>query len=215
MEVQVPTPSTPLRAGTNVAQYATLRMGHPFEMAEMGGAEGPLLQGYGIRCTEIFLDLSPESLKFSIHQALTQHKYKPQFDGTWRALTKTIVAENNMLLTHVENIGEMAVIECEGRIVRSEDAFRLRDAVNLQSDSRIIVLDLSEVSSIEGGGLGMLVFLQRWACDHDIRFKLFNPRSSVRNRLEHASSMREFEIASLDEMMALMARNDTHYERAA
>jgi anti-anti-sigma regulatory factor len=120
-----------------------------------------------------------------------------------------------MLLTHVENIGEMAVIECEGRIVRSEDAFRLRDAVHMQSDSRIIVLDLSEVSSIEGGGLGMLVFLQRWACDHDVRLKLFNPRSSVRNRLEHASSMREFEIASLDEMMALMARNDTQYARAA
>jgi anti-anti-sigma regulatory factor len=188
-------------------------MGHPFEMAEMGGAEGALFQGYIIRCTEIFLDLSPESLDFSIHPALTQHKYKPLLDGTWRALT--LLAENNMLQTHIENIGEMAVIECEGRIVRSEDAFRLRDAVNLQSDSRIIVLDLSEVSSIEGGGLGMLVFLQRWACDHDVRLKLFNPRSSVRNRLEHASSIREFEIASLDEMMALIARNDTHYERAA
>lgn len=120
-----------------------------------------------------------------------------------------------MLHTHSENIGEMAVIECEGRIVRSEDAFRLRTAVNLQSDARIIVLDLSEVSSIEAGGLGMLVFLQRWAYDHDIRLKLFNPRSSVRARLEHASSMREFDIASLDEMMALMSRNDTQYQRAA
>jgi anti-anti-sigma regulatory factor len=125
------------------------------------------------------------------------------------------MAEANMLLTHAENIGEMAVIECEGRIVRSEDAFRLRDAVHMQCDSRIIVLDLSEVSAIEGGGLGMLVFLQQWVYDHDIRLKLFNPRSSVRNRLEHASSMREFEIASLDEMMALMARNETPYEHAA
>ena len=120
-----------------------------------------------------------------------------------------------MLRTHIENIGDMAVIECEGRIVRSEDAFRLRDAVNLESDSRIIVLDLSEVSAIEGGGLGMLVFLQRWTSDHDIRLKLFNPRSSVRSRLEHASSMREFEIASLDEITALLARCEAQYERAA
>jgi anti-anti-sigma regulatory factor len=126
-----------------------------------------------------------------------------------------LVLEKNMLHIHTENVGEMAVIECEGRIVRSEDAFNLREAVNLQSDAHTIVLDLSEVSAIAGGGLGMLVFLQRWAYDHDIRFKLFNPRLSVRDKLEHASSMREFDIASLDEMMALVTRADEHYARAA
>jgi anti-anti-sigma regulatory factor len=120
-----------------------------------------------------------------------------------------------MLSVHMENIGEMAVIECEGRIVRSEDAFELRKAVNLQSDARIIVLDLSEVTVIAGGGLGMLVFLQRWTHDHDIRLKLFNPRQSVRDRLEHASSMREFDIATLDEMMALLACADGRYALAA
>jgi anti-anti-sigma regulatory factor len=120
-----------------------------------------------------------------------------------------------MLSVHMENVGEMAVIECEGRIVRSEDAFELRKAVHLQSDARIIVLDLSEVTVIAAGGLGMLVFLQRWAHDHDIRLKLFNPRHSVRDRLEHASSMREFDIATLDEMMALLACADGGYARAA
>ena len=120
-----------------------------------------------------------------------------------------------MLSVHMENIGEMAVIECEGRIVRSEDAFELREAVNLQRDARIIVLDLSEVSVIAGGGLGMLVFLQRWAHDHDIRLKLFNPRQSVRDRLEHANSMCEFDMATLDEMMALLARADSRYPLAS
>jgi anti-anti-sigma regulatory factor len=123
--------------------------------------------------------------------------------------------EKNMLRIYIENIGEMAVIECEGRIVRSEDAFKLRNAVKLQGDARIIVLDLSEVSAIAGGGLGMLVFLQQWAYDHDIRLKLFNPRLSVRDRLEHASSMREFDFATLDEMMALLTRTDNRYEQAA
>jgi anti-anti-sigma regulatory factor len=122
---------------------------------------------------------------------------------------------NNMLRIHTETIGEVAVIECEGRIVRSEAAFELRNAVNLQSDARIIFLDLSEVTAIEGGGLGMLVFLQRWTHDHDIRLKLFNPRRSVRDRLESASSMREFDIASLDEMMALLACAHGRYARAA
>ena len=119
------------------------------------------------------------------------------------------------MAVHIENIGDMAVIECEGRIVRSEAALQLRDAVILQSDTRIIVLDLSEVSAIEGGGLGMLVFLQRWAQDRDIRLKLFNPRQSVRDRLKRASSMREFDIATLDEMMALLAYAGRPYARSA
>lgn len=118
------------------------------------------------------------------------------------------------MTVNFENIGEMAIIECEGRIVQSDDAFELRNAVNLQSDARIIVLDLSEVSAIAGGGLGMLVFLQRWAHDHDIRIKLFNPRRSVRESLDRASSMREFDIATLDEMMALIAVADGRYPYA-
>jgi anti-anti-sigma regulatory factor len=72
-----------------------------------------------------------------------------------------------MLKINVNNIGDLAVVECEGRIVQSEAAFKLREAVTLQTDARIIVLDLSEVYAIEGGGLGMLLFLQRWAQDHD------------------------------------------------
>ena len=120
-----------------------------------------------------------------------------------------------MLSVHVENIGEMAVIECEGRIVRSDAAFKLREAVSSQRDARVIVLDLSEVSAVEGGGLGMLMFLQRWAHDHDIRLKLFNPHQCVRDRLEHISSMRGFDIATLDEMMALLACADGRYARPA
>jgi anti-anti-sigma regulatory factor len=113
------------------------------------------------------------------------------------------------------SIGDMAVVECEGRIVRSEAAFKLRDAVTSQTDANIVVVDLSEVYAVEGGGLGMLVFLQRWARDHDIRLKLFNPSRSVRERLELVSAMSEFDIASLHEMMALLAQADSSYALAA
>ena len=77
------------------------------------------------------------------------------------------------------------------------------------------MLDLSEVPAMEGGGLGMLMFLQRWAHDRDIRLKLYNPPQSVRERLEEVSSMREFDIATFDEMMALLAHADGRYARAA
>ena len=120
-----------------------------------------------------------------------------------------------MLNVSIDNIGEMAVIECAGRIVRSEAGLQLRAAVNSQQAARIIVLDLSEVPVIEGSGMGMLVFLQHWARDHHIRLKLFNPRQSVRDRLERVSSLQEFDIATLDEMMALLADADSRYQRAA
>lgn len=116
---------------------------------------------------------------------------------------------------HIDNVGDMAVVECEGRFVRREDAFKLRDAVTSQTDAQIVVLDLTEVHAIGGGGIGMLVYLQRWAQDHHIRFKLFNPSRSVREKLEHTNSMSEFKIATLDEMMALLGHADSRYALAS
>ena len=139
-----------------------------------------------------------------------------QINGyTGGVTTTSLRPEKNMLSIHSENIGEMAIIECEGGIVGSEAAFKLREAVTLQRGARIIVLDLSDVFAIEAEGLGMLVFLQRWAYDHDIRLKLFNPRQFVQDRLEHAKPMREFDIATLDEMMALLVRADSRYPQVA
>jgi anti-anti-sigma regulatory factor len=120
-----------------------------------------------------------------------------------------------MLHIHTENIGDMAIIECEGRIVRSDAAFKLREAVTSQQEARIVVLDLSEVRAIEGGGLGMLLFLQQWAHGHDIRLKLFNPTSFVSDRLDRANSMLEFDIILLEEMTALMALADRQHALAA
>ena len=116
---------------------------------------------------------------------------------------------------HVDAVGDMVVVECEGRLVRSEDAFKLRDAVTAQTGARFVVLDLTETHAIGGGGIGMLVYLQRWAYDRDIRFKLFNPSRYVRDKLEHTNSMSEFEIATLDEMMALLGRADSRYALAS
>src|SRR6266550_1695050 len=99
-----------------------------------------------------------------------------------------------MFSIHTDKIGDMAVVECEGRVVRSDAAFKLRDAVTSQTDANVVVLDLSEVYAVEGGGLGMLVFLQRWARDHDVRLKLFNPSKSVRERLTLVSPLAKFDI---------------------
>ena len=122
--------------------------------------------------------------------------------------------EEAMLNVTVENIGDLAVVECEGRLVQSEAAFKLRQAVTSQSDARIVVLELSEVHAIEGGGLGMLVFLQQWARDHNIRFMLFDPSKCVRDGLKRVRATSEFYIPTLDDMMALLTYADCQYAAA-
>ena len=119
-----------------------------------------------------------------------------------------------MLKVNIENIGDLAIVQCEGRIVQSDAAFTLRDAVTSQRDARTVVVELSDVNAVEGGGLGMFVFLQRWAHERDIRLKLFNPSKSVQERLKKASSMSEFDVPTLDEMMALLAEADPRYAAA-
>jgi anti-anti-sigma regulatory factor len=91
---------------------------------------------------------------------------------------------------HIDKLGEMTIVECAGRFVRNDAVFKLRDAVKSQANARVVVLDLTEMQAIGGGGLGMLLLLQRWAQDHDIRFKLFNPSGPVLDKLKHV----DFEI---------------------
>ncbi len=120
-----------------------------------------------------------------------------------------------MLIIRAENLGDLAVVECKGRITGSDSVFKLRDFVQAQAPTHTIALDLSEVDAIGGGGLGMLAFLERWARERDIRLKLFCPSKSVLEGLAHNRSIMNFEIASFHEMMKILADSDSHYAMAA
>src|SRR5438132_6465894 len=54
-----------------------------------------------------------------------------------------MIWEAGMLDLSVENVANVAVIRCSGRIVRSSAAYQLRNAVASELDSRAIVLDIS------------------------------------------------------------------------
>jgi anti-anti-sigma regulatory factor len=107
------------------------------------------------------------------------------------------------------------VVECKGRIVRSESVFKLRDVVQAQADARIIAVDLSEVEAMGGGGLGMLTLLDRWARQHDIQFKLFSPSRSVMEGLVGNRSILNFEIVTFHGMMSILAASDRQYASLA
>lgn len=120
-----------------------------------------------------------------------------------------------MLELSIDRIGGLGILECRGRIVRSEAAFQLRRAVMSLRNARFIVIDLSEVSALEGGALGMLIFLERWAHDQGIEFRVFNPRKAVRARLELMSSIQPINAVSLQELMSLLADASTEMPVAA
>ena len=120
-----------------------------------------------------------------------------------------------MLKVTIERIGDVAVVHCEGRVVQSAAAFKLRDAVTQQGNARAVLVDLSDVQSVEGGGLGMLVFLQRWAGEHGIQFKVFDPPAFVRQRLEQVRWASGLEIAGTSEVLALLGWEPKEWESSS
>jgi anti-anti-sigma regulatory factor len=139
----------------------------------------------------------------------TENQSRSPFGMPFALRTTEYVQEEVMVGIHIDNFGDLAVVECEGRIVSSDAAFALRNAVTSQTDARMVVLDLSEVDAIGGGGVGMLAFLQRWAEAHDVRLKLFNPSRSLRQRLDQTTSIPAFEFATIDELIAYFPGGDS------
>jgi anti-anti-sigma factor len=103
-----------------------------------------------------------------------------------------------------EQTGDVAVLQCAGRIVRGEALHFLKDAVTGLSRPRVVVLDLTEVEMLDGGGLGMLVFLHRWTRDHGIQLKLVNPSNFVREMLDRTRLTCVFNISSIDDVVEIL-----------
>jgi anti-anti-sigma regulatory factor len=116
-----------------------------------------------------------------------------------------------MFSVQVVESGHTAVLQCKGRIVRSDAAYALREMVTAQVTARVVVLDLSEVEALEGGALGMLVFLQRWTRDNGIKLKLFNPQGAVRCSLDRARTVCNFELVSDVDVLAFLGCYETRW----
>ena len=99
---------------------------------------------------------------------------------------------------------DVAVLQCAGRIVRGEAIHFLKDAVVSLKKPRVIVLDLTEVTILDGGGLGMLVFLHRWTRDQGIQLKLVNPSIFVREMLDRTRLSCVFNISSVDDAVEIL-----------
>jgi len=114
-----------------------------------------------------------------------------------------------MLSIDVEKSEHVAVARCVGRLVRGEAIHTLNNAVINENDTRIIMLDLSDVDAIDAGGLSALVCLHEWTESRGIQLKLVNPSHFVREVLERTGLDRVFEITSLHD--ALVVLGDERY----
>ena len=101
-----------------------------------------------------------------------------------------------MLTIDVERTGDVAVVRCAGRIVRGQEVHTLRTAVIGEKNSRIVVLDLTEVESIDAGGLNTLVSLHEWSRSRGVQLKLVNPSHFVKEMLTRTKLDRVFDIST-------------------
>jgi anti-anti-sigma factor len=123
--------------------------------------------------------------------------------------------ESAMLTIDVEKAGDVAVVHCGGRLVRGAEVATLRSAVVSEKTTRIVVLDLSQLEFMDGGGLNALVSLHHWTRNHGIQLKLVNPSDFVHEMLARTRLNRVFEISSLHEALRVLAGAECNHSKYA
>ena len=101
-----------------------------------------------------------------------------------------------MLKVHTRNLGNVAVVCLQGRIVNGETS-SLREAVDAQLNGSAVVLDLARVSTIDASGLGLMLALRRQAEAKGVGLKLMNVSKFVKQ---------VFEITRLDTVFEVIPR---------
>ena len=109
-----------------------------------------------------------------------------------------------MLNIEIEKTQGVAVVKCSGRVVRGEEVSTLKNAVVSGTDTRMIVLDLSEVTALDANGLSALVTLHHWARFRGIGLKIVNPSHFVREMLVRTKLQGVFDVSSLEHALFVL-----------
>jgi anti-anti-sigma factor len=120
-----------------------------------------------------------------------------------------------MLTIDVEKTEDVTVVRCAGRIVRGAEVCILRNAVVSQKNTRVVVLDLSDVEMIDAGGLTALLALHEWTVERGIQLKLVNPSHFVNEVLTRTKLDRVFDISTFDHALYVLSGAECHHARWA
>ena len=110
-----------------------------------------------------------------------------------------------MLKVHAKNLGNVAVLCLQGRIVNGETEI-LRKAVQSLSEVSAVILDLARVTSVDARGLGVRLELRAQAESKGIRFELMNVTKLVSRVLEVTRLDSVFQITSGVEFFPAVSR---------
>ncbi len=109
-----------------------------------------------------------------------------------------------MLNVNTRNLGNVAVLSLQGRIVNGETA-SLREAVRAQSTVSAIVLDLGRVSAIDASGLGLMLQLRNEIQSRGMRLRVMNASRFVRRIFEITRLDSVFEVSTPEKMPAIVS----------
>jgi anti-anti-sigma factor len=91
----------------------------------------------------------------------------------------------------------------------------LRTAVVAEKQSRIIVLDLTDVQSLDAGGLNTLVSLHTWAGGRGVELKLANPSPFVYQMLKRTRLDRVLDISTFHRALFVLSGAESDRPRFA
>jgi anti-anti-sigma factor len=111
-----------------------------------------------------------------------------------------------MLKVHAKNLGNVAVLCLQGRIVNGETE-TLRKAVHSLSEVSAVILDLARVTTVDAGGLGVMLELREQTESRGIRFELMNVTKLVSRVLELTRLDSVFQITSGVEFFPAVSRS--------
>ncbi len=110
-----------------------------------------------------------------------------------------------MLKVQSRKLGTIAVIGLQGQIVNGETE-TLRSAVRSIAEASAVKLDLSQVTTVDAGGLGVMLELREQAEANGVRFELMNVSKQIRRVFEITRLDTVFRMTSAVEFFPAVAR---------
>ncbi len=111
-----------------------------------------------------------------------------------------------MLQLSINRAGDVAVLQCAGRLVAGEGLKALQETATAQRAAGLII-DLRRVETLDAAGLGTLLRIRQWCDAQGMSLKLINFNRRVREvlALTALDSVIELQAAeSADELQVLL-----------
>ena len=89
-----------------------------------------------------------------------------------------------VLSFEIERDGDAAVVKCHGRLVQGTTEELYQEVKHLLPQTKVVVIDLAELTYVDSSGLGTLVRLYASSRQEGCEFKLLHLGKQIRNVLK-------------------------------